>query len=438
MLNGKSEKLTYSISNLPLSAAQALIGQVAFDISFNDAQCYAVTYDVNGATEGEPPAPQVKIPGGTTIIAEPDEGLFRYGYEFDGWKEVPVAKRDAGIYQPGDEYTIDENLKLVVNWKENDVTINYASEDTSIGKVSSESETIKADTGTASGSEASVNAGVEGYKFLNWTDEDGNVVATTAHFTPSKDKTTNIYIQHTYTAHFEKTQLNITFTATEGGKITPETSAVVEYGTKVTFNEFESTIVLGTGADAKTFTAEAIDDSHSFISWSVDPAGQTSVLTKDTTFKACFSADTYKVYFQKDPDAGGSISQTSLTVPANTEYSIAGDTITFQTTPTQSTVKATADTAAGYFFTEWTSDIDNGSITKETTFTAHFTNETFKVDFGPGSISHGTLSDTSINVPAGTPYTVLDNGNIVFGDEASPLHTLIVTNDDYYKVEKWQ
>ena len=47
-------------------------------------------------------------------------------------------------------------------------------------------------------------------------------------------------------------------------------------GTKVTFNEFEDTIVLGTGSDAKTFTAEATDAAHSFISWSVDPAGHPS------------------------------------------------------------------------------------------------------------------------------------------------------------------
>ncbi|RKM56138.1 hypothetical protein D6855_14855 [Butyrivibrio sp. CB08] len=78
------------------------------------------------------------------------------------------------------------------------------------GSVKPETEKIKVVEGEdleASGSEAEAD---EGYTCVNWTDEDGNVVSTSATFTPSADKD-QIFDGAVYTANFEQSDFTVTY-----------------------------------------------------------------------------------------------------------------------------------------------------------------------------------------------------------------------------------
>ncbi|OUQ43414.1 hypothetical protein B5E64_14935, partial [Drancourtella sp. An12] len=92
----------------------------------------------------------------------------------------------------------DEDTVFTANFAEDgNVVINYAA--TEGGSVNPVNESLAPATGNAAGSTATA---ADGYRFVNWTDAEGNVVSTEAHFAPAKVNGLNVAA--TYTAHFER------------------------------------------------------------------------------------------------------------------------------------------------------------------------------------------------------------------------------------------
>ena len=88
-----------------------------------------------------------------------------------------------------------ENKVIKIIYSENEITINYTA-DTN-GSVTNASETIHAVSGKPQGSTATAS---NGYHFVNWTNEAGEVVSTDAAYVPVK--VNGLHVAATYTAHF--------------------------------------------------------------------------------------------------------------------------------------------------------------------------------------------------------------------------------------------
>lgn len=75
------------------------------------SEIFVVTYDANGG-EYAPDMQTVKATGSDTI--EIRESAIRQGYTFKGWKE----ENGEGIFQPGETYTVKQNVTLIAQWEE--------------------------------------------------------------------------------------------------------------------------------------------------------------------------------------------------------------------------------------------------------------------------------------------------------------------------------
>ena len=91
--------------------------------------------------------------------------------------------------------TVENQDVLKVLYTENEITIHYAAD--ANGSVNPDSETLHAVTGEAQGSTARAAGG---YHFVNWTNEQGEIVSTNAVFVP--EKVDGLNVEATYTAHF--------------------------------------------------------------------------------------------------------------------------------------------------------------------------------------------------------------------------------------------
>ena len=81
--------------------------------------------------------------------------------------------------------------------------------------VSKGSETLSPATGTAEGSKATA---LPGYRFVNWTDSEGNEVGTAPEFIP--EKVDGAYEGATYYANFDENEaVTINYEARTGGSV---------------------------------------------------------------------------------------------------------------------------------------------------------------------------------------------------------------------------
>ena len=113
--------------------------------------------------------------------------------------------------------------------------------------------------------EGSVATAAEGYKFVNWTDTEENIVSESAEFIPS-----GITADTAYTANFElqtdsdKGMVTITYKASEGGSVTLDTEEVkpADPGTVLKGAEAKADegyeFVKWTDADGREVSAEAV------------------------------------------------------------------------------------------------------------------------------------------------------------------------------------
>ena len=148
----------------------------------------------------------------------------RAGYTFKGWTKSKGGASADFLVWDGSKYTTTDGTTatqvaaderqpyedLFAVWEENEVTINYVVADGQerMGSVSSASETVKVDTGTASGSTATATSNT--YIFDYWTvDEGTEPISTDAAFVPQKNAD-GLYEAHTYVAHFKLNKADVT------------------------------------------------------------------------------------------------------------------------------------------------------------------------------------------------------------------------------------
>ena len=176
-----------------------------------DKQSIYLNYNGNGSTGGLVPY-SIQVYAGTPVVVaqagnyynEQDpsswRSLVKSGYDFIGWNTK--ADGSGKPYQPGNTITLSETTTLYAQWKlKNNVTINYVA--TEGGSVSRTSEELNPETGKAKGSTATAE---KGYAFVNWTDEEGNVVSWNAAYVP--DKVDGLNVAATYTANFAEDKNN--------------------------------------------------------------------------------------------------------------------------------------------------------------------------------------------------------------------------------------
>lgn len=163
---------------------------------------YTVNYDANGGTNA--PASQSEGPTieeSKTITLTDLEPTFD-NYTFLGWDEDSLAVTPT--FPKGSINTVslaktNATKTLYAIWQENEVTISYQAGKG--GNVSRNAETLPILSGIPQGSTATADPG---YYFVNWTDNNGTVVSTTADFRPTQNSTT------TYIANFAPIQQTIT------------------------------------------------------------------------------------------------------------------------------------------------------------------------------------------------------------------------------------
>ncbi len=227
-------------------------------------------------------------------------------------------------------------------------------------------------TSVVHGTELTLKAvAAEGYNFKGWS--DGETKAT---------RKVTINSDTTFTAVFAIKTYNVKLNAENGSiKVTPADTklSAVEHGSELTLKAVPS-------------------EGYEFKGWSdgVNKATRKVTITSDSTFTALFSIKTYKVELVAE---NGSIDVTP-----------AGAKLTAIEHGTELTLQAVA--AANYTFKNWSDGVNKASrkvtITSDTTFTAVFAINTYKVQLNAenGSIKV-TPSDTKLSAVAhGTELTL--------------------------------
>ncbi len=141
--------------------------------------------------------------------------------------------------------------------RSNKITIVYQTNDIEKGDVSIEWETIDPENGKPEGAAAKEE---EGYHFLNWTDESGNIVGSDRQFIPQKTAA-GAYEQRTYTANFAANTYKIVFKANGGS------------GADMKEQQFLY------GKEQKLFPNSYALQNYTFAGWSLKPDG--SIAYKD-------------------------------------------------------------------------------------------------------------------------------------------------------------
>lgn len=145
---------------------------------------YVLHYDANGGTGTM--EDQTFSHGDAQPLTEC--AFARDGYSFVGWAKDAAAQQADYSDQVSlfFETAFPEGTKeatLYAVWKENMVTLNYASSDESLGTVTVGSETIRAATGTPAGSTAQPKSGAQ---FDGWYSAGGTQLSTELTFVPKK------------------------------------------------------------------------------------------------------------------------------------------------------------------------------------------------------------------------------------------------------------
>ena len=179
------------------------------------------------------------------------------GYTFKEWQLVTDGNVSGTAYDFGTAVKSDITLKAV--YTENQVKIEYVSEDTSKGTVDKAEETIGAITGAPTGSTlGSTATAMDGYRFTHWTkDGDNNFKVKTEKVTP--EKTNEIYAAAKFTAHFAK-EVSVKYDLNAPSGLTAK-------GTAPTDN---TKYIAGEKADVKALPQGAGVDGCEFLGWSTD------------------------------------------------------------------------------------------------------------------------------------------------------------------------
>ena len=186
-------------------------------------------------------------------------------------------------------------------------------------------------------------------------------------------------------------------------------------GNTVTINDQGSQIVV---------TASAAG-GYEFSSWN---RSGTHTISSNLSFTASFTATTvyYTVSFGVYPSGTGSVYPTSLTVEANTPYTVSAD----RKTLTVGTTTISATPSSGYSFNTW-SATTSGTITQNESFTANFALTTYTVTIDRNPSQGGSVSTSSVSVTPGTSVSA-SGATLTIGS-----NTITATANANYHFSGW-
>ena len=266
---------------------------------------YTVKYDANGGTGA--PSNQTKKQGESLTIstAKPT----KTGYTFTSWN---TKKDGTGTkYDIGASYTVDADLTLYAQYKENTVT--YTVKYDANGGENAPKEQTK-----TKGKELVLSTIVptkEGYKFVNWnTKKDGTGTSYNAGAKYTTEASVILYAQYEKELNEEETKYTITFYTNDG--TTEKSTKVVNKGDKVVKPEdptregytFDGWYDKKENGKEYDFTKEVTSDISLYAYWSkigdktnedVNKNSKTGDVLIFIAWTAGIGALTYSVYYFK-------------------------------------------------------------------------------------------------------------------------------------------
>ena len=336
---------------------------------------------------------------GVNLVATPAAG-----YRFTNWTENGTVVSTNANYQ----FTASADRTLVANFTQRTYNVTATVDPDNSGTISGNNSPYT--YGTTVSLTAIANPG---FAFVNWTDEDANVVSTNANYQFAIDG------NRTFVAHFEAEQYEITATAnpTEGGSVTG--TGTFNYGQQVSLSATPN-------------------EGYQFVNWTENGstiytnANYSFTATTSRTLVANFQINTYTISASANPVAGGTVNG-------------AGDYTHGQT------VTLTATANAGYNFVNWT---ENGSAvstdaeysftaTANKTLVANFEVITYTVTANAYPVAGGTVSGANtythgssctLTASANTGYQFVNwtgsDGSVV---SSNASYSFTVTSDNTYQ-----
>lgn len=341
----------------------------------------------------------------------------------------------------------DQNVD--VYYTEDEATITYSVSPANSGSTTPSEQTIGAVTGSA----MSVANAYDTWKFVNWTAKvDGEDVEVSKNptFVPPKDATDNIYKDITYTANFQRKDVDMYFYPVEGQGSVNYTELSVPYGAyyKVvdqTINIYQNEASFHAGEDpiyVNKATANA--PKYKFSNWSnIEDEGTVVTLVFAV---ALFEENYTTVTFVSEDTQKGDITVKQVPrVLYGTKYEISEDghlTLIFDDNVTQTTEIQLKE---GYTFDKWT--LSDGSDLPEDhqinpgkdSLKVHFKIRDINLNFqlADGQAGKGTIdqSKKTKSVPYWTQYKIIEEDVIEGGDVVKPAGSIDFTING--TVENW-
>ena len=319
-----------------------------------------------------------ELGAGVNLVATPNAG-----YNFTNWTENGSVVSTDATYT----FTAEANRTLVANFTQRTYNVTATVDPANSGTISGNNSPY------TYGSNVSLTANANpGFAFVNWTDEDANVVSTNANYQFAIDG------NRTFVAHFETEHYEITATANpaEGGSV--EGAGIFDYGQQV------------------TLTATA-NEGYEFVNWTEDEeevsttAEYSFTANQSRNLVANFQILTFSVTANANPTEGGSVSIQEENETGIYNY---GTVLTITATPNE-----------GFHFMQWNDGVTDVQRTYTVNADAHFT-----AYFGHDGVDEFVISATSNPVTAGTI-----EGNGVYEENAEV--TITATANTGYTFANW-
>ena len=154
------------------------------------AKEFTVHYDSNGGSNDVPEDQKIKAINGNTVTVASSPQPTKAGYVFAGWSY------GGKTYFGGEVFEMPaSNVTFVANWIEASQAINYKVNDAAMGTVTRSYERVTSQT-SIEDLQGSLATPKDGYHFVKWIDEEGQIVSEYQYFKPTTPKPA------TYTAVF--------------------------------------------------------------------------------------------------------------------------------------------------------------------------------------------------------------------------------------------
>ena len=365
---------------------------------------YTVSIDVNESTWGSVSNNTMTVDYGTpvsvsgnrldigsdSIEATPSDTTVQYVYTFTEWLNVPV------------EITEDVTITAVFGRSDVDYEVSVSVE--GFGTVSVSRFVVPYGT-SISASGTTLNVGGASsvatpnqptaqytYSFAGWTG-----------IPPENIVTDHVSVVAVFSETINQYTVSISVNESAWGSVS-ETSVTVDYGTPISTSL--NNLNIGSVTVSATATQSTAQYTYSFTNWVYSE----NTVTSDMDVVAYFTrtVNQYTVSIVANDITWGSVSRGAVTVDYGTVISSEGNTLNIGSesvlaTPSQSTAQYS------YSFVGWNNIPQNGEITASITVTAEFLAHLNEYVVTINAESGGTVSESRLVVPYGTPVT--ERGN---------------------------